>query len=60
VATPTLVIAGDQDVATPPALGEELAAGIPGARLAVLPAAHLSNVEQAEAFAALLLEFLPH
>lgn len=56
ISTPTLVIAGDRDIATPLALSETLVAGIPGARLEVLQAAHLSCVEQAEPFARLLLD----
>lgn len=44
---PTRVVAGADDLATPVAMAEELAAGIPGADLVVLPhAAHLANVEQ--------------
>jgi 3-oxoadipate enol-lactonase len=56
---PTLLIAGAQDVATPPkgmrAIEEEIA----GARYVELdPAAHLSNLEQPEAFNAALGTFL--
>lgn len=59
VKTPTLVLVGDRDVGTPPALARVLAAAIPGARLEIVPgAAHLSNVEQADVFTRLLLEFL--
>lgn len=55
---PTLVLVGDQDVGTPPAMARELAAAIPGARLEVIAgAAHLSNIEQAEIFNRLLLQF---
>jgi 3-oxoadipate enol-lactonase len=55
----TLVIAGAQDPATPPALSREIVAGIPDARLAIVEdAAHLSNVEQPEQVTALLTEFL--
>ena len=54
---PTLVIAGTLDEATPPALSEQIAASIAGARLRTLPAAHLSAVEQPQAFAALLEDF---
>jgi len=57
IACPTLVIAGDRDEATPPAMSEAIAAQIPGARLGSIDAAHLSAVEQPEAFAALLTEF---
>lgn len=54
---PALVIAGSRDEATPPALSEAIVSSLPGARLATLPAAHLSAVEQPAAFAALLEEF---
>lgn len=47
ITAPTLVIAGAEDPATPPADARLLAAGIPGARLVVLPAAaHLAGVER--------------
>jgi 3-oxoadipate enol-lactonase len=47
IRTPTLVISGEGDVATPPEDGTFLAASIPGAELTVLPeCAHLANVEQ--------------
>lgn len=58
ITTPTLVIGGTQDKATPPDHSLFLAASIPGARLEMLEAAHLSNLEQPEAFMALLLDFL--
>ena len=54
---PALVIAGTRDEATPPALSESIVSSLPGARLATLPAAHLSAVEQPVAFAALLEAF---
>jgi 3-oxoadipate enol-lactonase len=55
-----LVIAGAQDPATPPEPHARLLAErIPGARLEVLdPAAHLANVERADAVTALILEHL--
>jgi pimeloyl-ACP methyl ester carboxylesterase len=47
---PTLVLVGEQDAATPPALSEEMAAAIPGARLAKIAACgHLSTMERPEA-----------
>jgi len=59
VGVPTLVIAGELDVATPPSLAEELRAGISGSRLAIIPnAAHLANVERPEEFNALVRDFL--
>lgn len=56
IAAPTLVVAGADDPAAPPEQAELIAAGIPGARLVVLPdAAHLANVEQPQGFRAALL-----
>lgn len=57
IACPTLVIAGTQDVATPPAQSIEIAEGINGAQMVELDAAHLSAVEQPDAFAAALRAF---
>ncbi|NRF71171.1 3-oxoadipate enol-lactonase [Aquincola sp. S2] len=57
IGCPTLVIAGDRDDATPPALSRAIADSIPRARLQSLDAAHLSAVEQPEAFAQLLSRF---
>jgi 3-oxoadipate enol-lactonase len=55
----TLVIAGDEDVGTPPAMSEEIVAKIPGSRLAIMNgAAHLSAAEKPEEFSRLLLDFL--
>ena len=59
VKAPTLVIVGSDDLGTPPAMSEAIAAAIPGARLEVIAdASHLSNIEQAQAFNTLLLDFL--
>lgn len=58
IRVPTLVIGGSADPATPLACAEELHAAIPGSRLEVLPCAHLSNIEQAERFNALVREHL--
>ena len=58
IAAPTLVIVGTQDPATPPAAGEAIARAIPRARLVALEAAHISNVEQPEAFSKAVLDFL--
>lgn len=59
IRVPTLVIAGAEDVATPPADAASLAGSIPGAKLAVLPGAgHLANVEQPELFTEALLGHL--
>lgn len=55
----TLVIAGELDQGTPPAMSRAIADGIPGARMAVIPgASHLSAVEKPTEFAALVRDFL--
>lgn len=59
ITAPTLVIAGAGDPVTTPAMGQELAAAIPGARLEVVAdAAHLLAAEQPGDVNALLAEFL--
>ena len=59
IAAPTLVVAGADDRATPLEHAELIASRIPGARLHVLErAAHLANVERAQAFTGALLEHL--
>jgi 3-oxoadipate enol-lactonase/4-carboxymuconolactone decarboxylase len=59
VKAPLLVINGAQDVSTPPAEhGERIATAVAGARSAMLDAAHLSAVEQPEAFAGAVVAFL--
>jgi len=55
---PTLVIAGADDLATPPVDGHFAAEHIHGARYVELPAAHLSNVQAAPAFTRALVNFL--
>lgn len=55
---PALVIAGLRDEATPLASSEAVTASIAGSQLRTLDAAHLSAVEQPEAFATLLTAFL--
>lgn len=47
ISAPTLVLCGDEDLATPPALGKELAAAIPNARFALIEqAGHIPFIEQ--------------
>ena len=59
ISVPTLVIAGEDDPATPPAKLEEIAAGIPGAKLLVVPhAAHLANAERPDIITPALIEHL--
>jgi 3-oxoadipate enol-lactonase len=57
ITAPTLVIAGRHDVATPVSENEYIRDHIPGAKMVVLDAAHLSNVEQADRFTAEVLGF---
>jgi 3-oxoadipate enol-lactonase/4-carboxymuconolactone decarboxylase len=57
IAAPTLVIGAANDPAMPPPYQQEVAAGIPGARLEIVDnAAHLATVEQPARIAALLLD----
>jgi pimeloyl-ACP methyl ester carboxylesterase len=56
---PTLVLVGDGDAATPPELAREIASGITGAKLVVVPhCGHLSTLEQPEAVNAALSDWL--
>jgi len=56
---PTLVLVGDADELTPPDRAEEMAAGIAGARLVVVPeSGHLSTLEQPHAVSAALEAWL--
>lgn len=56
IRAPTLIVTGRHDIATPPSEGAWLAERIPGARRAELPTAHLSNLEAAGEFTALVAQ----
>jgi 3-oxoadipate enol-lactonase len=58
ISVPTLVIGGLSDPATPPPHSEALARAIRGARLIMMDAAHLSNVEQPVLFLKAILDHL--
>jgi len=59
ISVPVLVTCGERDAVAPPELAREIAAAIPGARLAFVPnAGHVANADNPEAFNALLREFL--
>ncbi|MGQ0543918.1 MAG: 3-oxoadipate enol-lactonase [Betaproteobacteria bacterium] len=59
LALPALVVCGEQDPGTPPAMAREIAQNLPGAKLVLIAqAAHLANVEQPEAFNRALAGFL--
>jgi 3-oxoadipate enol-lactonase len=56
---PSLVIVGKDDPGTPVAMAEEIHKALPGSELVVIPsAAHLSNMEQPDAFNKALADFL--
>jgi 3-oxoadipate enol-lactonase len=60
IAAHTIVMVGEHDTATPPAMARDLAAGIAGAALRIIPGAkHLSPIEKPEAVAAAIAERLP-
>jgi len=58
IAAPTLVIAGRYDQGTPLEANQYIAEHIPNARIAVLEAAHLSNIELPQLYADTVLKFL--
>jgi 3-oxoadipate enol-lactonase len=56
---PSLVIVGKDDPGTPVAMAEEIHHALPGSELVIIPsAAHLSNLEQPDAFNRALANFL--
>jgi 3-oxoadipate enol-lactonase len=58
IATPTLLIAGEYDPVTTVADAQFLESRIPDAKLAVLPAAHISNMEAAKQFNDAVIDFV--
>ncbi|MFN8444267.1 MAG: 3-oxoadipate enol-lactonase [Caldilineaceae bacterium] len=59
IQTPSLVLCGDQDMSTPPALGQKLAALLPNAHFRMIPnAAHLPSIEQPQYLAETIAQFL--
>lgn len=59
ITVPTLCIVGGEDAITPPDRAEEMAAAIPGARVAVVErCGHLSTLEQPDAVTALMRQWL--
>ena len=58
VRNPVLVLIGEKDPATTPEAGRAIHATIPGAQLALIDAAHISNVEQPAEFTRIAEEFL--
>jgi 3-oxoadipate enol-lactonase len=58
IQVPTLIISGAHDPVSPPYDGHFMEQHIPGAQYKELPAAHLSNIEAAEAFTMEVSNFL--
>ncbi|MGN6528960.1 MAG: alpha/beta fold hydrolase [Burkholderiaceae bacterium] len=59
IGVPTLVLVGERDELTPPVHARELAEGIPGARLVVVPdAGHATTLEQPEAVSRALVDWI--
>jgi 3-oxoadipate enol-lactonase len=59
VKVPTLVLVGEHDEATPPPMSHELAAGLPDARLKILPGcAHVPQLQSPDLFLAAIGDFL--
>jgi pimeloyl-ACP methyl ester carboxylesterase len=59
IACPTLVLVGEGDEATPPELAREIAAGIGGSHLVMIPdSGHLSTLEQPQAVTEALVEWM--
>jgi pimeloyl-ACP methyl ester carboxylesterase len=59
ITCPTLVLVGDGDAATPPALSQEIAGAIPAARLVVVPdCGHMSTLERPQAVAEALVDWM--
>jgi pimeloyl-ACP methyl ester carboxylesterase len=59
ISCPTLVLVGENDQGTPPALSEEIAAAIPGSRLVVVPdCGHMSTLERPQAVADALVDWM--
>ncbi|TAM89186.1 MAG: alpha/beta fold hydrolase [Candidimonas sp.] len=59
VGVPVMVMVGDDDEATPPAMARELAAALPDARLRVLPGcAHVPQLQDPDGFLAAIRAFV--
>jgi 3-oxoadipate enol-lactonase len=60
VKIPVLVLVGEHDEATPPPMSHELAAGLPNARLKIIPGcAHVPQLQSPELFLDAIGDFLP-
>lgn len=61
ITCPALVMVGDQDHGTPPAMAEQIHAHLAGSQYVLIKdAAHITNIEQPEIFNRHMLAFLSH
>jgi 3-oxoadipate enol-lactonase len=58
IAVPVLVAVGERDTVAPPELARQIAHAIPGARLEIFPAGHVTNADVPERFNDALRSFL--
>lgn len=59
VEIPVLVLVGEKDEATPPVMSQELAAGLPNARLEIIPGcAHVPQLQAPALFLEMIADFL--
>ncbi len=58
IKAPTLVITGDQDQSTVPAMGELIVSKVPGARHQRMPLAHIPMLEDPQGYVQILRKFL--
>jgi 3-oxoadipate enol-lactonase len=59
ITVPVLVLVGELDEATPPPMSQELAAGLPDARIQVLPGcAHVPQLQEPEVFMRAIADFI--
>ncbi len=58
ISSPTLVVGGKYDTVTLPEHSELIARTVPAAKLSLLSAVHLSNVECPDEFNSIVLDFL--
>jgi pimeloyl-ACP methyl ester carboxylesterase len=58
---PTLIVVGEEDTLTPPAMSEQMHEAIAGSELRILPkAGHLPNLEDSQKFNEVVARFLDH
>ncbi|HZT78299.1 MAG TPA: alpha/beta fold hydrolase [Vicinamibacterales bacterium] len=61
IRVPTLIVVGEEDTITPPALSQQMHAAIAGSQLEVLPrVGHLPNLEDPPLFNRVVTQFLAH